>query len=775
MFIKHLFRDIRRAVHGPLLILATLILSVAVAVTAFGARNMFAAHADALSLHAQQMGDVLVTLRGDSAVRYLFAEDARELLGDRGEVLGEFRLSAPVEGKEDLGWLSVSAVDIAAADAFYDFTYTAYGSFTAQNLNESVILSETAARRAGVTVGDSLTVTLLSERVTYTVQAVARGEGLLTERDMLISLRGVLRLLSEKAPVIATLGDSFAPCTQLMIHADDPAAVRELLLADSAFSDKQITLSSEESGNDFLYLVQTVAVWIVALLLFLLSALLIATCLRLLQMRRRREYALFAAAGADRRRLHSLQYLEGGIYALAGALGGVALSYPLMRGMGSLFAWQTEPLTPTVTEVVFGFLFSPALIGICTYLHLRRQRTLCLAEQLGDAEAVAWHTGGTERGRLLLPVSTAAALLAVPLSPLSLRYYPAAVGMVLLPLSVYRVAPLAVRGAARLLDGMTAGCGRLAGWLRLCFKNLKRQTGICHAGGLFAVLMTLLLSAVFCQQVIERQLELLDTTLTADYVVAGASPSLEREIDADEAVAGSADFGMYSRVELPNGYTVNALSVSGDVEQCVSSALLPATLPRGQQVSVPETVAAVLDVSIGDTLSLKWGGNTYALTVVSYLPVSTTMILWDAPALGLAEDLLCIRLAEGLTEAETESFRLRMSEALEAQGAHLADAEAVYSTVPATLQGFLRLLVYAELFALLLTLTGICNTLVAQYRNRREEWRLLRMAGMTRSALRGMVATELVMLFLIAALCATLAYGGMRFFMDAGMRSFGVA
>ena len=118
LFFKHLYRSVLRAPLQPLLILLTVIASTAIAVTAFRMPTMYAAHLAEMYGGRGALGDLTVTLRGDSNTRLLFAEDAEELLGDTGEVLGEFRLSGYMGEGSETRAVAVSAVDLLRADAF---------------------------------------------------------------------------------------------------------------------------------------------------------------------------------------------------------------------------------------------------------------------------------------------------------------------------------------------------------------------------------------------------------------------------------------------------------------------------------------------------------------------------------------------------------------------------------------------------------------------------------------------------------------------------------
>ena len=140
-FGKHILRSVKRSPLQPVFILLTVVCSVAVAITALRLSVVFTEHSASVAGKEQLLGDLLISMRGDSDVRMLFCEDAEELIADKGEVVGEFRLSGFAEVGEQDVFLSVSAVDLEKADAFYQFAYTEYGGFTTEHLDSSAVLS----------------------------------------------------------------------------------------------------------------------------------------------------------------------------------------------------------------------------------------------------------------------------------------------------------------------------------------------------------------------------------------------------------------------------------------------------------------------------------------------------------------------------------------------------------------------------------------------------------------------------------------------------------
>ena len=312
LFFKHIFRTVLRAPVQPLLILLTVALSTAIAITAFRLPTMFSAQLHEKYGREAELGDLTVTLRGDSNVRMLFSEDAEAIVGEDGTVLGEFRLTGFYTDAEGGRSLEISAVDLLQADAFYQFHYLEYGEFTTQNLRTSAVISETLSRELGIGVGETLSVRVLQEEYSFTVQAVAADAGLLTEAALLIPITSVTHALALRVPAIASLGDSFAPYTRLFVSLRDSADASDVLTrlsSSPAFEDKLVETTDAQAKIHSQEIIQSVSLWVPALLLLILTALLVGTSLRLQQSARSAEYGVFRACGADFEiAFHSVQW-----------------------------------------------------------------------------------------------------------------------------------------------------------------------------------------------------------------------------------------------------------------------------------------------------------------------------------------------------------------------------------------------------------------------------------------------------------------------------------
>ena len=99
---KHLLRSSRRAPLQPLLICLTVLLSVTLTVTTASLSLWISDYIRQNNEQEQELGDILITAKGNSNSRFLFPEDAEALLGEDGRVVGEFKLTGFTPENEQL-------------------------------------------------------------------------------------------------------------------------------------------------------------------------------------------------------------------------------------------------------------------------------------------------------------------------------------------------------------------------------------------------------------------------------------------------------------------------------------------------------------------------------------------------------------------------------------------------------------------------------------------------------------------------------------------------
>lgn len=775
LFFKHIVRTVRKSPWQPLLILLTVVLSVALAVTSTRMVELVSDHAYETAHANTKLGDVLISMRGDSEIRMIFSEDAEALLGDAARVVGEYKLSVFYEYEDRTRVLSAAAVDLVAVDRYFDFTYVQYGAFTTENFDRSVILSQSAAERYGLGVGDPITVRILEETKTYTVQAVARDEGLLTERELLIPISSAVELLATRVPAVSTLGEDFSPYNRLMIRVRDSARLQEVygqIASSEAFADYSVVLTVAEAYVGYAFTLQTVSIAILALLLVILSGILIGTSMRMLQAERGVEYALFCSVGADRKAVGILQLVESLLYGTLGGVWGILLASPMLAYVCKLFAWQKEVLTVGLGGAIFGMLFALGFMCICTWSRLKKQKLLTLAEWLQEDET---HTL-VEKGmrQWLLPLAiTLLAFLFIWLLPVKWRYLGGALSLLALVWVIAVFSPILIRWIASFGARLIEKSKHPSAVLLLACKNMICHFAVLHAARFLVLLLTLLLTVNFCKNIVSDQLDVIFSSLRGELIVANASESTREDMKNDPAVQGSATFSMIVGVELGENLTAMALIASGDTALCFTPELLPQNgMPVGEQIVLSSGIATLLDAKVGEEVSIVLQGVPRQLTVIEILDTVINLIVLDFDTVKDSLQMIqCVKLSDAALS--DPAMREALVAKVEAEGATILEFSDILPSMPYTIVGFLDLLDSAEWIAVVISFAGCANMLGEQYRARRNERRLLRTTGMTNGGIARLYITELLLVTVLSALFAVVFSAVLCTVLNLSVQSFG--
>lgn len=716
------------------------------------------------SKNEREIGDILVTTRADSEARILFAEDVEKAVGDDADVTGEFSLigfydADGKDGSKESTAVSVSAMDIEDADEFYKFEYRAYGSFNTDNLDTSAIVSESFAERAELSVGDTLCLRIVGEELTYTVEAIAADSGILREREVLISFSGLLELLSRKIPSVAVLGDSFAPCSRVMLKVRDGVsadAIFERISGDEALSDKAVNLTENRQRTEFWALMRLVTVYTFLVMIFLMAAFLIGTSLTLLHEKRTAEFSKFSMAGASLRQIAFWRCAECAAYAIIGVALGAAIAVPMTAAAGMVYGSNEQHLSVSTLSLVIGTGMAFALMVGCTLRHL-------FAGERDTAVRVSWRDGGW----LLLLVCAAA----IYPTPVKYRYIPCVAAIGVLAWLAFRTAPTLMSKLALFIEKRIEKRGERSPILLLALKNVKRRFALAFSCRLLAVMLALMSVISICERTMSEQAELLDSGIQADVVAYGLGNSAEQRIAEDDQVEQTLRLYYNAGAKMRGGATAIAISLNGSASRFVDEKMLPSANPTGEEIAISAGLAALTGVDVGDTVYVDIGGSEQEFTVIEVLRVNVNIFYFDADAIGARRNIVFIDFEDG---ADENAVKERIVPIVETDGAYASETVDVFDGFSENLEGHTSLMYYAMLASMILGLVGVANVFAQLYRDRRGDSELLVKCGMERSRVRRMYLYEALTVFLSAALAAFVFGGLMCILIDIALNSFGM-
>ncbi|MBQ2999075.1 MAG: ABC transporter permease [Clostridia bacterium] len=762
LFVKHLLRSLRSSPVQSILIVLTVAFSMAAAVAGSSICETLGELSSQSASEERELGNILITTRGDNDERILFAEDAERAVGEDADVLGEFALVGFVGDEENERIaVSVAVVDLVRADEFYEFHYLSYGHFTDENIDRSAVIAKRFADARGLSVGDEFSLSVLSEEVTYTVQAIAEEKGLLRDRDVLVSFGGLLGTMAQKIPAIASLGDSFAPCTRLMISVEDGVSVDsiyERLSVEKRLADKNITQTDNRDRLAFWNLFRMVSVYLFLCLILLLAGILITTSLTLLQERRSKEYALFSLAGASERQIGRWFWLESASYSVLGTLLGMLLSIPLTRICGGFYRWSEEFLRVRPLSLGIGVGMTLCLMAICTLRHRRATRKSS-SKKPHSHRCPLWK---------VLPSLIEACLAALCMLLIDVKYcYIAAIVTILLLVRFcFVISPILLHWFASALEKREEKKQSPNATRLLALKQLGRQSSLGFACRLISVLLALISVIGVCQNLIASESKMMTEGIDVDLVAYGLDERTEERIVAEDSME---TLRMYYNTDASVGDGINAIAISAEdlSSDFFDEKILPQTFPQADEIILSKGIASLAEVRVGDRISLELGGLTKELTVTEILSVNVNFVYFDADTFGVRRDITCVRLDDADTIESVVSK-------IESDGATVAGPETVFGSVSQSILGHLALLKCAVFGALILGILGAANLFLRLYRGRKEEMLFLAECGMERKAIRRSYIYEVVFVFLTAMILAAVIGGLICLCVDLALRSFGM-
>lgn len=764
LIFKHIFRSVRKYPIQPLLIILTVSLSMALSVAAFSFCQKLNEDAIESSNAKKEIGDILITTRADSDTRILFAEDVESLVGEKADVTGEFSLVGfsditNAHGDTLRSEVSVSAADLEDIDRFYEFEYCSYGSFNTQNIDRSAIVSKSFADKAGLKVGDSLEISFLQEEMRYTVQAVAQDSGILSEKDMIISFSGLEEMISRKIPSISALGDSFAPCSRVMVKANSGTSKQQLVdlleNSDSA-ADKRVVLSEDRAKIDFWILLQVVGVYTFLILILLLAAFLIGTSLTFLNKKRSEELSLFSLVGANARQINTWRVFECSIYALFGIMVGAFLAIPITTVAGGFYGWD---LKVSAIGLVSGCVMSVALMACCVLRHL-----------LSRPFSTRKKTSPTGRGVLYL-TALIILLCLIFVLPTRYRYIPCIVAVLVLTWIIFLGAPLLLRRIALLIEKRSEKKAVPAPTVVLASKNLGRQFAYSFLCALLSVMISILGVISVCQGIMSSQAELLGKGITADTVAYGLSENAQRRLVQEEGVDRCLRL-FYSDAQLSDASTAIAISTDGDTSHFIDKEVLPKKMPRGNEIAISAGIAELSQAGEGDCIDVNIGGAEYTLVVSEILKVNSNMFYFDSEFFKMRKNIVFVAFDTGADDLLTKE---RVFSIIEADGAFASDSYENDSEIfYRKMKGHSDLLYYTMLASMILGGVGALNILLQANAERNLEKTRFIECGMEKRVFRRMRTYELIVLFATALSIALIAGAVMCVLVDAAIGSFGM-
>jgi putative ABC transport system permease protein len=684
------------------------------------------------------------------------------------------------------GSVTVLGIDPVAEPALHDMPLSG-GRPLAATDTLSAVISQTLAAQEGVALGGTITLNggVSAGPTNFTVVGILSGGGSLPDADgrlvlvplpsaqELFDMTGVTRIDLTTRPGVSA--------DELIGQLEARITTEPYLLALTADTAEQLRAETADFRATLL---------LVAAVVLFVGAFLIFNTLSMTVVERSREVGLLRAAGASRAQVMSLVVLQalalGAIGSVVGVVAGVGLGWLTLSWVNAATPISLDPPVLSTGSVVAALAIGVAVTLAASLEPAWRAGRIAPVEALrrGPTGAVA----GAARLRWLVLVFAVLASAALAVWPSGSSVGAAAgLGAEGSLVRTGNVGPLAVYGL--MLVAVLLVPWALRPLLRFCglpfriFRNEERlarsslardrsRTALT-AGALVIGLAMVVALGTAAQNVRRIGADWLVETipgseiLTAIHPVGLDDPSID-EIGSLPGVKSVSPIGIFG-VPL-GGVRQEAAAISGvDFEadgRLVFTAGDPAAaldkLDQGGAVILPESLAGVLGVHVGDDLAFGTGQTPTTLRVVGVVAHSipglsqeTILVGWP-DALGsfgaTGADFFAVRYEPGREASARPGVDATASQyALEP-----GDLDRVKGTVGDALDRVFRLLDALALIAVVVAGLGMVNTLSMSVLERVREIGVLRATGMSSRQVRGMVVVEAGMLGVVGALLGAL-------------------
>ena len=774
LYFKHILRSVKKSPLQPIIILLTLITSVALFITSIKlAINVYKEN-EVLKAENASDYDISVTLSKSDEVRLLFSDDVEDVIGSDGVVCGEFGLTALVknsEGKNSL--VKISATDFEKSDSFYKFKFVEYSKITEENVNNSIILSTSTAEKYGIKLGDTFTFRLLNKQFDMRVAAIALPEGVLKSNVGIISIGSISEALANANPAISSLADSIVPYTAIRININDESRVDEFvekLSNDERLDGKLIVKESENVGSvDFFTLLSMIVIIIASAMIMLISAVVISTSLDLLSKKRIKESALFMLSGANNSQLNSILYLECIIYSIIASGLGILLSLPIFHGINSIFDWDTAPIRFELYDIPIAILAAPIIILTTALIHTRKTNKLCVNDRMSEQFE---NKIGTNSYKIPLCIFLGFALLFIGsfLLPIKYRYLLGFSALLVFLFFIYFFTPIFVELISKALAKALKRFKKIPAKTLLALQNSSISYPLKHSSRLITVLTTLICTVFICLGTLTSQTEILESVIDCNYIAVGANEKTDKILENMDEVDDTFRVSFVRDLLTEEGTGILGISISEKAIDKVHPDIAPKKIPQKNEIVISSGISILSGSGIGDSFTLTHQTHEYTFKIIEVIPMATNIAFLDASYVSEKNELLCIN-----TEADEESEEyMNISNILEVRGSLLVERDTVLLPITDRIISYGELLFYVVIIAFFTTLLGIANVLFSAYTVRKRERQIYYTVGMTKGHVRLTGFIEIMIIVFISLLLIPIFVFLAATLIDISVNSFGI-
>lgn len=632
-----------------------------------------------------------------------------------------------------------------------------------------IVLDEGAAKKAGYTIGD--TVTLLAPSGQAQRKATLVGTAEFNQGGT----AGATLIIFDTAGAQKVFLGGRDAYTSIALTAADGVSQTELATAAQrvlpagfeAVTGDTVVKESKDATSAFLDVISTFLL-IFALIAVVVGAFIIVNTFSILVAQRIRESALLRALGASKRQVTGAVLVEAFLMAVLASTAGIALGWALARGLAAIFRAvgldiASTFLTLSTSTVVISYAVGIVVTMVAALVPARRAGKVAPVAAMHDE--ITPHKGSMRRRTLIgsgvLALSAAAAVAGLADVPGLPQAVWVGVGGVVALLTVAVLSPVLGRPvllACRGLFGRMFGtAGRLAGENAL---RDPRRTG-ATASALMIGLALVSTIAVMAASMNSSIQDLVDEQFSPDFIAQSTTfaPFSTEVGDRLAAVDGVASVSRQQILRANiGGKDLTIAAVDGRLDDVAEFSAVSGSvdMAAGKAV-VTEEAARKYGWKVGDRIRMNFAGGTHVTLPIGGITAKNVMAfevnvplsVVDRAGFARQDNMVTVTLRSGADPAAAKKD-------LEKAVADLPlvtvfDKAGFADTIRGQVNQLLYMIYGLLALAIVIAVFGIVNTLGLSVLERTREVGLLRSIGMTRAQLRRTITLESVTIALLGA------------------------
>lgn len=748
-YLKNLLQSLKKNPTQPIVIMLIVIFTSSIFCIAMVFKDVFYEHNLYLAKQSVGEADLILSVNADSGTMFAYKDDVEAVLGEDGKAYGYFSMFCDYDG--DI--YSCMATDVLTVSEINPVILQKKGKISLYNINELVVVSSKFASEHDLGIGDEITLTILGNPLTFSIEGIAKDEGFFANTDMLVNMKGIVRYFLYELKLFA-MPDTVELCTTVLVKASegvDTDALRDRLATAPSLSALNVERAINGERIQNVSRLESMITFITALLLMLVGIALIFAAFSIYVSKRLHNIALFKSIGANSATLVGSLLLEGILYALIGSPFGILLAKLLVKRICVVLELgYIATMTPSM------WLPSIAMSVVCIALAIVVP-SLRLARESVDSLLRGQISQKKHDALPIIFISLAGAIatsLCFAFLPKTDYMALAIADMLFILTLIFFATPYFCNlfgfTSSKILDKLPRqNFSSVA--LRTIRRNdgFKNMTRIVTVGALILTCIGTMLDAL------NVQVKYVSNVLDFDFaVIAPSNARIEDDLQSIDGVKKTSR--CYFKFSSSAGYVGNnVLAFEDDPGKYLhleGKGYVPRGKLEGNQLIITEGIARAYDLKEGDLTSFVVNHKEREFQIAQIIDFPLPFLIVNAKYCELDCYLIVVDTEDEAKEAAYKQIQTTYSQKF-------------YPVV--TTRYFLSKGVETKFIELGFSFVyiisafvafGIFNSVIDNVRKRRKEYEILASLGATKGKIAGLIAAELAASVLISAIIVTAAY-----------------